>query len=210
LIASLPDQIYTRLLNQILSEDLKPGQRIVELEIAARMGTSQGPVREALQRLEKEGLVEKRPRSGTFISEIPEEDIRDLFLIRSLVEKRAITRTARLIQPAQLAELQRLVERMHAAARQDDLLTLAELDMDFHFRICAWSGSSSLVRAWLPLYLPIRRYVTQNHRRHFQNLADIASLHEPIIASLREGNPEKAAQGIEDHILLIIRQNQQN
>jgi DNA-binding GntR family transcriptional regulator len=57
-------------------------------------------------------------------------------LIRSLVEKRAITRTARTIQPAQLDELQALVQSMYAAARMDDLLTLSSLDMEFHHHIC--------------------------------------------------------------------------
>ncbi|MEJ2264769.1 MAG: GntR family transcriptional regulator [Anaerolineales bacterium] len=201
---SISDQIYTQLRSTILVGDLKPGDRITELEVASRMGTSQAPVREALQQLENDGLVERRARSGTFVTGVSLEEIRELFQIRSLVEKFAIKRTAVLIQPEQYAELQSLVHRMRLAADQEDMLTLGISDMEFHKRICEWSGKNSLVRVWMPLYSQIQRFIIQNHRRHFPDLSEVAELHMPILEAIRRGDVGLAERTIEEHIMLTF------
>src|SRR5215470_12665444 len=85
-IASLPDQVYEHLRRAIISAELPPGEKLIELEIAAQMGTSQGPVREALQRLERDGLVERRARSATFVTSISPDEMYELFSIRSVIE----------------------------------------------------------------------------------------------------------------------------
>src|SRR5215470_19708501 len=85
-LASLSDQVYEHLRLAIIHTDLVPGEKLVELEIAAQMGTSQGPVREALQRLERDGLVERRARSATFVTSISPDEMYELFSIRSVIE----------------------------------------------------------------------------------------------------------------------------
>src|SRR3982750_1318734 len=85
-IASLPDQVYEHLRRAIICAELLPGEKLIELEIAAQMGTSQGPVREALQRLEHDGLVERRARSATFVTSISTDEMRELIAVRSTVE----------------------------------------------------------------------------------------------------------------------------
>ena len=82
-LASLPDQVYDYLRTAIICAELPPGEKLVELEIAAQMGTSQGPVREALQRLEHDGLVERRARSATFVTSISIDEMYELFSVRS-------------------------------------------------------------------------------------------------------------------------------
>src|SRR5690348_5539241 len=98
-IASLPDQVYEHLRRAIISAELRPGEKLIELEIAAQMGTSQGPVREALQRLEHDGLVERRARSATFVNSISTDEMYELFLVRSTIEGFAIQRTMHHITP---------------------------------------------------------------------------------------------------------------
>lgn len=203
--ASFADQVYSRLRVAILIGELATGQRLTELEIATRMGTSQAPVREALQRLENDGLVEKQPRTGTFVTLVSLSEIQELFQIRALVERFAIRRTVEKITLGQIAYLEALVQAMHRAAQEDNLLLLGEADMDFHRCLCEWSGSNALLRAWTPLYSQIQRFITQNHRSYFASLDEIAGLHTPIVDALRSGKPDFAQQVIEEHVLLTFR-----
>jgi DNA-binding GntR family transcriptional regulator len=201
---SLPEQIYTQLRAAILSGELAAGQRILEMDIANRTGASQASVREALARLESEGLVERRARSGTFVTQAGEDEIRELFYIRAQVEAFAIRRLARRLTPQQYDELADLVQQMYTAAQAGDMLTLGELDMAFHRLIVSASGSGALLRAWAPLYSPIQRYVTQRHPHFFPDLGEVARLHEPILAVLRTGDEQQAAEVIQQHILLTV------
>lgn len=167
------------------------------------MGTSQGPVREALQRLEREGLVERRSHSATFVTSVAIDEIYELFSIRSVIEGFAIRRTVERITPAQCDQLDGLIEAMRAAARDDDMLTLTEHDLQFHRLICQWSGSGTLQRAWDPLYGQTQRFVVRTHKDYFASLADIANTHEPIVAALRAHDTLQVTRIIQEHVMLI-------
>src|SRR5438045_2471442 len=149
--ASLPDQVYEYVRSAIIRAELRPGEKLVELDIAAQMGTSQGPVREALQRLERDGLVEHRARSATFVTTISTDEMYELFSIRSVIECFAIRRTAQTITPDQCAVLDDLVKKMVEAANRQELPALAEYDMQFHRHIVEWSGSVRFLGLWIPL-----------------------------------------------------------
>ena len=202
-LASLVDQVYEHLRIAIIHADLSPGQKLVELDIAAQMGTSQGPVREALQRLEHEGLVERRARSATFVTEISTHEMYELFYIRSVIEGFAISRTARQITVEQCDELQARVETMADAGASGDIVALAEHDMQFHRLICEWSGSAALLRAWTPLSSQIQRFVVQSHPQFYPDLVEIGTRHQPIVEVLCSHDADKAAQLLKDHIMLI-------
>jgi DNA-binding GntR family transcriptional regulator len=201
---SLPEQIYTQLRAAILSGELAGGQRILEMDIANRTSASQASVREALARLENDGLVERRSRSGTFVTQVCEDEIRELFYIRAKVENYAIRRAINRISPQQYNDLEELVRQMHAAGLRGDMLSLGELDMKFHRSIVTTSGSGILLHAWAPLYSPIQRFVTQRHPHFFTDLTEVARLHGPILAALRAGDEVRAASVIEQHILLTM------
>src|SRR5580765_5044261 len=110
--ASLSDQVYEQLRSSIISAERNPGEKLVELEIAAQMGTSQGPVREALQRLERDGLVERQARSATYVSSISMDEMYELFSVRSVIEGYAIRRAAQKITPEQCNYLESLIGEM--------------------------------------------------------------------------------------------------
>src|SRR5262249_27549882 len=147
-LSSLSDQVYEHLRVAIITAALPPGQKLIELEIAAQMGTSQAPVREALQRLEREGLVERQARSATFVSSISTNEMFELFSVRSSIEGFAIQRTVKKITPAQCDLLERLIEQMAQAGSRKDMATLAEYDMQFHRHLVEWSESAGLLRVW--------------------------------------------------------------
>ena len=201
--ASLAEQVESHLRKAIIHSHLQPGERLVELEIAEQMGTSQGPVREALQRLEQDGLVERHSRSATYVTTISMDEMYELSLVRKTVEGLAIRRTAQCITPAQCDELQSFVEQMRVAGRVNDMNTLVDYDMAFHQRICEWCGSVTLLRVWTPLYSQLQRFVVKTHPSAFPNLVEVADNHIPIVETLRNHQPEQAVQAIEDHIMLI-------
>src|SRR6185436_8580289 len=96
----------------IICANIQPGEKLVELEIAAQMGTSQGPIREALQRLERDGLVERRARSATYVTTITIDGMYELFSIRRMIESFAIQRTAQKITSQQCDYLDELIQKM--------------------------------------------------------------------------------------------------
>lgn len=200
---SLADQVYEYLRTEIVSGRLTPGARVVELDVASTMGTSQGPVREALQRLEREGLVEKRSHSATFVTSVSIDEMYELFSIRSVIEGFAIRRTVERITPEQCDQLEQLIEAMRIAGQNDDMLTLTGHDLQFHRLLCQWSGSGTLQRSWDPLYSQTQRFVVRTHKDYFASLTDIADTHRPIVAALRSHDAANVTQLIQDHVMLI-------
>lgn len=202
-VGSLSSQIYERIWQSIITGELPSGTRLVEMDIAAQMGTSQGPVRDALQRLERDGLVQRHARSATFVTSISTDEMYELFSIRSAIEAFAIRRTVQRIDSSQCAELQALVEAMHAAAQDDDMSALVNYDLEFHRLICKWSGNIALTQAWNPLYSQIQRFVAQTHKHYFSNLMEIADTHQPIVDVLVAKDIDRAEEVIKQHIMLI-------
>jgi DNA-binding GntR family transcriptional regulator len=202
-VTSLSDQVYEYLRYSIIAAELPPGKKLVELDIAAQMGTSQGPVREALQRLERDGLVERRARSATFVTNVSIDEMYELSSIRSVIESFAIRCTAQKITDKQMDELDEFVQKMAEAGKQNDLITLAEYDMQFHRCIVEWSGSGNLVRAWTPLSSQIQRFIIQSHPQHYPDYVEVGTRHNPIVSALRQRDREGAARVIQEHIMLI-------
>jgi DNA-binding GntR family transcriptional regulator len=201
--ASLAQQVELFLRKKIILGELQPTTRLVELEIAKQMGTSQGPVREALQRLEQDGLVVRHSRSATYVSPLSMGEMYEISLVRKTVEGLAIRRTAQCITSTQCQELQTLIERMQQAGKTNDITTLVDYDMEFHRRICLWSDSATLLRVWMPLYAQLQRFVVKTHPTVFPDLIEVANNHFPIVETLHNRQPELAVQAIEKHIMLI-------
>ena len=202
-VKSLTEQVYERLRSDIITGRLQADDRLVELEIAASMGTSQAPVREALQRLELQGLVIRKGRNGTYVTDFALDEIHEIFAVRSTIEGFAAKRTAKTITVDQLSELNTLIGLMHAAADDGDMTLLTEYDLLFHRDICEWSSSSGLLRAWEPLYSQVQRFVVQTNVTHFSSLHEIAESHSPIVDALKQRDVDAAALAVQEHVMLI-------
>jgi DNA-binding GntR family transcriptional regulator len=202
-LVSLSDQVYEHLRRAIICTDLTPGEKLVELDIAAQMGTSQGPVREALQRLERDGLVERRARSATFVTNISLDEMYELFSIRCVIEKFAVRRTAQKITPEQCTELDELIRKMVQVGKETDIIPLAEYDMQFHQRIVEWSGIVGFLRLWSTLSNQIQRFIVQTHPEHYPDYVEVGIRHQPILDALRRHDGDAAAQIMQEHIMLI-------
>lgn len=202
-LASLPDQVYERLRHAIICGELQPAEKLVELDIASQMGTSQGPIREALQRLEHDGLVERRARSATFVTSISTDEMYELFSIRGVIEGFAIRRVAQKISDDQCQELENLIQKMAEAGSERDIIPLAEYDMQFHRRMVEWSGSQSFVRLWTTISSQIQRFIVQSHPEHYPDFVEIGMRHQPIVDALRQHDADDAAHVMQEHIMLI-------
>lgn len=203
------DQVWSQLRTAILHGQFLAGDRLVELDIAGRLGTSQGPVREALQRLEHEGLVIRVAHTGTFISPLSYAEMQDVFAVRSEIETRAFRRTATQITEAQCEQLLGLIEVMRASGRANDLTTLIDHDMVFHELICEWSGNTTLLRVWRLLYVQVQRFIIQTHPYYFPNLVEVAEQHVPLVEALMLRDPDLAARSIAEHCRIIWRHIEQ-
>ncbi len=141
---SLRDQVYDRLRAAILSGDLAPGVPIIEAEIAATLGASRTPVREALRRLETEGMLEPRGARGSVVRELKRDEVECIFEIREALETLAARRASRRLNERDLAALERIVERM--GVHVDDPGDMERLDTQFHDRILALADGHRLKR----------------------------------------------------------------
>lgn len=197
------DHILESLREAIIKGELKPGERIVELEVAARFQSSQGPVREALQRLAEEGLVESIRHRGTFVSPFSYGEMGEIFAVRRTVEELCARRAAVEMSDEQLDEARRLVEAMHEAAASKDFTELIDFDMAFHRFICESASQPVLLRVWRILTSHIRRFVTVSHPQYFPDLEEIAATHDPLLNALERRDADLAGRLFAEHVDLI-------
>ncbi|HEX7134511.1 MAG TPA: GntR family transcriptional regulator [Iamia sp.] len=134
---SVVDHVVDELRRAIYAQRLKPGERLVERQLAADLGVSHIPVREALARLTEEGLLERLPRKGCRVTTITVEDLDEFASIRILLEQFVAVRVQERLTPESEAELRQIVEAMIVAAAADDVEEVIRLDEQFHRRLWA-------------------------------------------------------------------------
>jgi len=202
-LASLATQVYEQLRAAIIRGELAPDAKLVELELAQKMGTSQGTIREALHRLEREGLVERRAHRGTYVTIVSLSEIHECFVIRSTIEGFAARRAISLMTDAHVHHLEQLHAAMGQAAEKSALDELIQHDLEFHRCICDWSNSRLLFNSWMPLYSSIQRFVFQTHPAYFVDLHALADTHLTLIDAFRKRDVEAAVERIQEHVMLI-------
>lgn len=179
---------------------LKAGDRLNENALAAKLGVSRGPVREACRGLEQGGLVEVIVNRGVFVRALNNKEAAELYDIRAALMRLAGLTLAPRITAPQIAVLNRLADKMDEAARRDDLDIFYPLNLQFHQSITDFSGNERL----LALVSAIQREAHLFRRRtlHMEGrmLASNAE-HRRIIAALEAKDPEWAAREMEAHVM---------
>lgn len=146
-VPSLPETVAGKLRDAILSDRLRPGQRLVEQKLAAHFGIGQPTLREALRELEVQGLVRKSQKRGTYVTEWSAEQYRQTHDVRMALESLAMERAAPNVTEEALRNLEQCLDRLAAAARQPDLTLYHKKEMDFHKAIWRLTGNDCLFRA---------------------------------------------------------------
>jgi DNA-binding GntR family transcriptional regulator len=143
---SLVTQVKDRILRAITNGDLLPGQRIVEGEVAQRLGTSRGPVREAARLLEQRGLLVSLPRRGFFVRQFEAKEIEDLYEVREWIEVAAARSATVHASAAEIRSLRLRHGEIVTAAQKKAQPELIDAIIDFHRTICALAGNARLMR----------------------------------------------------------------
>ena len=196
----LREQIRDLLLERILKGELESGDRIVELQIAQELGTSQAPVREALRELQSLGFVEHEPYRGTRVRRITEEELAEIYPVRAALEELAAQEAASRLD-GKVGELEREFEAMREAAGRDDLQDLAAHDATFHRLIVEASGNKVLLDTWKTLRVEARVVITA--LKTDIDLHELAELHRPLLEALKEGASDKARAALRQHFELL-------
>lgn len=146
-VLSVADRAYRRLRDAIVDGSLPGGERVSERSLAQSLGISAQPVREALRRLEAEGMVVTLPRRGTLVTEFGPERLAEMGLIRVALEGTAAALAARRAEPARVEELYRQLRLMHSLGCAGDIAALAEANEHFHALINQLAGNNFLIRS---------------------------------------------------------------
>lgn len=189
--------------NAILFGQLPVGQRLLEAEIAAQMGVSRVPVREAFQQLAQEGLVATYPHRGTVVAAVDEDEVDELYYLRAELEGVALRRLMDRGQPDLAPTLQILVDAMRRGVEDGNLEELAEKDLDFHRCIVISSGYRTLARVWESMDGPIRARLYRSFVGPYRQelIRYTAESHQPVVDAIATGDPEAAVAALKHHIL---------
>ncbi|MEM9710467.1 MAG: GntR family transcriptional regulator [Pseudomonadota bacterium] len=195
----LSEQVKEELLDDIMAGRYKPGDRLVESQIAKRMGISQSPVREALRDMVAMRFVEVEPHKGARVRQIDQREVLEIYPVRACLEELA-GQLAVAHAGDILDDLQKSTERMTAAFEAQDVRTLAHWDVRFHRAILEASGNQILIETWNSLMIEARTFVTLNNLISRKPHINLAGRHMPIIEALQEGDPIRCGRVMREHV----------
>ncbi|QCU78976.1 GntR family transcriptional regulator [Citricoccus sp. SGAir0253] len=194
-----PSLIARQLRRAIGQGELAPGQQLNEAELSRRLGVSRGPLREAMQRLTQEGLLVSIRNRGVFVIEVTDDDVRDMYLARTAVERAAAARAIE-VQAAHAGErLLEVVETMAAAVGRDDADALTEADVEFHARLVSLAGSPRLSRMHTTLMVETRMCITALETRYASHAFRLEE-HRGIAEAIGRGDTAEADRLLRDHM----------
>ncbi|WP_433189452.1 GntR family transcriptional regulator [Actinoallomurus sp. CA-150999] len=196
--------IASRLTDAIMDGTLPPGVQLGEAELAAQLGVSRGPLREALQRLVQQGIARSVPHRGVFVMTLNEDDVRDIYLARTAIES-AACRLVLQQNPQRTADRLAKVHRaMATAARKGDPAALSAADMELHQVLVEESGSVRLKRMAETLFVETRMCMTAL-ADEYPMPVELVEEHAAIIEALRAGDEARLYALLDDHMQDAVR-----
>lgn len=195
----LRDVVFKTLRQAILRGELKPGERLMEIQLANKLGVSRTPIREAIRKLELEGLVLMIPRKGAEVAEITEKSLRDVLEVRKALEELSVQLACDRITDEEIRSLERAAEEFAGSLKNDDITKIAEADVNFHDVIYKATDNQRLIQLLSNLREQMYRYRVEylkNPEVHEQLLRE----HEEIICYIKKHEKEKAVKIVCEHI----------
>ncbi len=196
----LREQVYRKLKESILNVMIEPNQRLIEEKLAAEMGTSRTPVREAIQKLEKEGLIHKLPRGGFAVNVVADEEIEEVFGVRSVLEGYAAYLATIRATDEDLRTMESIVKRQEICLDNGETDEVIRLNTDFHDILYACAKSKKLLAIISDLRDFIFRYRILILR--YEGMATIAIQdHKDMIALMKAKNARQVEKLVRKHII---------
>jgi len=193
-------RIADQLREAVMSGILPQGSQVGEVVLAAQLGVSRGPLREAMQRLVQEGLLRSVPHRGIFVVELTDADVRDIYDARLVVESAAMLAIMRRADVAKATRrLDTAVARMAAAAERGDGAALGRGDLAFHELLVALSGSARLQRMASTLLVETRMCLAALTDTYVAP-ARLVEEHSEIVAAIRSGDTSRALAILDEHM----------
>jgi len=191
--------IARRIRTAIMHGTFPPGSQLGELDLAAQLGVSRGPLREAMQRLVQEGLVRSERNRGLFVTALEPEDVRDVYLARAAVERAAVCRILGGDREAAARRLSAVHREMLAAARPHSHTALSDADLRFHEVLVEVSGSPRLRRMHQTLLVESRMCMAALQGTYAEP-EDLVAEHAALVDGVREGDRRRLLRLVEAHM----------
>ena len=196
-LASAPEAAYRHLSHAIRMGHLKPGDRLVADEVAASIGMSRMPVREAFRALASEGLLVMRPNRGAVVRELSESEVVEVFEMRAVLEGLAMSMAAKRVTSRDIADLEDLLVRMKRCGA--DLSEWITVHRRFHERLCEISAAPRLIQQVSALHSvvePLMRIWLEND----PSSSDVQEIHEQLLVDLRAGDADRIEAEMRSHV----------
>ena len=199
---SLGDEIVVRLREAIISGAMAPGERLLEETLAETLQVSRGPIREALTRLEREGLVMLSPNRSATVARLSREDLDEVYSLRFALERLAVQQAIKHVDEACLSDMQSCIDRMGEALKHGNkaIRETAELDVRFHKTQVQSARHKRLYRHWADLrpqihWLLLQRNISDPDFRDYA-----VSSHQIILDAIRCRDEAAALTELEQHM----------
>ena len=195
----LRDVVFNTLRQAILTGELKPGERLMEIHLAERLGVSRTPSREAIRKLELEGLVTMIPRRGAEVAQITEKSMSDVLEVRRALDALCVELACDRITEEELARLEQACSDFEAAVKTRDNKVIAQADVKLHDIIVQATGNSRLIQL-------VNNLSEQMYRYRFEYIKDssrhenLVEEHRIIYESILKKDKETASRAAETHI----------
>lgn len=195
----LRDVVFENLREAIVEGTLTPGKRLMEIQLAEQLGVSRTPVREAIRKLELEGLVVMIPRKGAYVSNISLKDVVEVLEIRASLEGLAAYLAAERISDEGIAKLEKIAQEFDQYKEEDNLEELLKKDTEFHECIFKATGNNKLHQMinmlWEQVYRFRFMYISDQ-----QSTININQEHQMILEAIKSRNSELAKKYAKEHI----------
>lgn len=195
----LRDVVFNTLRQAILRGELKPGERLLEIHLANKLGVSRTPIREAIRKLELEGLVLMIPRKGAVVAEITEKSLRDVLEVRRALEELAMKLACEKILDEEIEELKAASKEFENALKTGDVTVYAEADVKFHDIIYRTTDNQRLIQLLYNLREQMYRYRVEYLKREDSHETLLAE-HQYIIETLEKRDAKEAVKAVCEHI----------
>ncbi|MBQ6696250.1 MAG: GntR family transcriptional regulator [Lachnospiraceae bacterium] len=205
----LRDVVFNTLRQAILTGDLKPGERLMEIHLANKLGVSRTPIREAIRKLELEGLVTMIPRRGAEVAQITEKSMNDVLEVRRAMDALCVELACDRISEEELAELKGACDAFAEAVKGGDIKVIAKADVALHDIIVQATGNRRLVQLINNLSEQMYRYrfeYLKDAFRHQNLIEEHRMIYEGIVKRDREAASQAAKLHIDNQELAIIQQ----
>lgn len=196
----LRDVVFNTLREAILKGELKPGERLMELQLASKLGVSRTPIREAIRMLELEGLAVTVPRKGAEVAKMTEKDMEDVLQIRKALDELAVGLACDNIQESDLEELQNALKNFEASTRGHDVKKIAQADVEFHDAIYQLANNPKLVNMLNNLREQMYRYRVE-YLKNEDMYPTLIREHEEIFECLKKKDREGVVRIMGSHVV---------